>query len=109
MSPLYKPRQLDQQLNTGDATGRLLFHMLGAIAQFETELRAERQREGIEHAKARGVAFGRRKTLTPHQIAELQDRRQQGWPITALMTAYRISKATVYRYLSNTEAEGPPQ
>jgi DNA invertase Pin-like site-specific DNA recombinase len=98
---------LDQQLNTSDATGRLLFHMLGAIAQFETELRAERQREGIEHAKARGVAFGRRKTLTPQQIAELQDRRQQGWSISALMVAYRISKATVYRYLSRTESEVP--
>ncbi len=35
---------LDQQIDTGDATGRLLFHMFGAIAQFETELRAERQR-----------------------------------------------------------------
>src|ERR687893_711860 len=51
---------LDQQLNTGDATGRLLFHMLGAIAQFETELRADRQREGIAHAQARGTVFGRR-------------------------------------------------
>ncbi len=82
---------------------------LGAIAQFETELRAERQREGIEHAKARGVAFGRHKSLVPSQIAELQDRRRQGWTISALMAAYRISKATVYRYLSNTEAEVPPQ
>ena len=95
---------LDQQLNTSDATGRLLFHMLGAIAQFETELRAERQREGIEHAKARGVAFGRHATLTPVQMAELQDRRRQGWTISALMAAYRISKATVYRSLSRTEA-----
>ncbi len=98
---------LDQQLNTGDATGRLLFHMLGAIAQFETELRAERQREGIAHAKARGIVFGRRKTLTPSQIAELQERRQQDWRISALMTAYRISKATVYRYLNSPDTEVP--
>ena len=99
---------LDQHLNTSDATGRLLFHMLGAIAQFETELRAERQREGIQHAKARGVALGRHKSLTPLQIAELQDRRRQGWTINALMSAYRISKATVYRYLSGAEAEVTP-
>jgi len=39
---------LDQSIDTSDATGRLLFNMLGAIAQFETELRAERQREGIQ-------------------------------------------------------------
>ena len=38
---------LDQNINTSDATGRLLFNMLGAIAQFETEIRAERQMDGI--------------------------------------------------------------
>src|SRR5918997_2325360 len=58
---------LDQQLNTSDATGRLLFHMIGAIAQFETELRAERQIDGIQNAKARGVPFGRHKSLRPQQ------------------------------------------
>ena len=45
---------LDQHIDTSNATGRLLFHMLGAIAQFETELRAERQMDGITKAKARG-------------------------------------------------------
>jgi DNA invertase Pin-like site-specific DNA recombinase len=39
---------LDQHIHTNDATGRLLFHMLGAIAQFETELRAERQIDGLK-------------------------------------------------------------
>jgi DNA invertase Pin-like site-specific DNA recombinase len=97
---------LDQHIHTNDATGRLLFHMLGAIAQFETELRAERQIDGIERAKARGVRFGRHKCLTPQQIAELCDRRQQGILIGTLMYDYRISKATVYRYLSEV---GPIQ
>ena len=91
---------LDQQIDTNDATGRLLFHMLGAIAQFETELRAERQMDGIQNAKVHGVVFGRHKCLTWQQIAELQDRRRQGTLIRTLMCDYRISKATVYRYLS---------
>jgi len=43
---------LDQQINTNDATGRLLFNMLGAIAQFETEIRAERQMDGIKKQKS---------------------------------------------------------
>jgi DNA invertase Pin-like site-specific DNA recombinase len=90
---------LDQQIHTNDATGRLLFHMLGAIAQFETELRAERQMDGIQLAKARGVVFGRSKQLTPDQVAELQERRRQGVLIRTLMRDYHISKATVYRYL----------
>ena len=52
---------LDQNINTNSATGRLLFNMLGAIAQFETEIRAERQMDGIQKAKERGVHFGRKK------------------------------------------------
>jgi DNA invertase Pin-like site-specific DNA recombinase len=98
---------LDQQIDTNDATGRLLFHMLGAIAQFETELRAERQMDGIESAKARGVMFGRHKCLTQQQIVELQARRRQGTLIRTLMSDYRIAKATVYRYLS--EANPTPE
>ena len=90
---------IDQQIQTSDATGRLLFNMLGAIAQFETEIRAERQMDGIQKAKDRGVPFGRHKTLTPQQSAELQDRRAQGTTIRTLMHEYGISKATVYRYL----------
>ncbi len=91
---------LDQSINTADATGRLLFHMLAAIAQFETELRAERQYEGIQKAKRQGVKFGRAKRLSPAQIAELQTRRQQGVLIKTLMHDYQLSKASVYRYLN---------
>jgi DNA invertase Pin-like site-specific DNA recombinase len=68
---------LDQNINTGDATGRLLFNMLGAIAQFETEIRAERQLDGIQKAKERGVHFGRKRRLTKAQIVELQQRRRE--------------------------------
>jgi DNA invertase Pin-like site-specific DNA recombinase len=103
---------LDQQIDTNDATGRLLFHMLGAIAQFETELRAERQMEGIQNAKARGVLFGRHKSLTQQQIAELQERRRQGTLIQTLMRDYRVAKATAYRYLegvSPAQPEEPPE
>ena len=90
----------DQNLDTSAATGRLLFHMLGAIAQFETEIRAERQMEGILKAKQRGVKFGRHKTLMPTQIAELQQRREQGVQIKTLMADYRLSKSSVYHYLN---------
>lgn len=90
---------LDQNINTGDATGRLLFNMLGAIAQFETEIRAERQMEGIQKALARGVKFGAKKKLKKAEVAELQKKRSQGVLIKDLMAEYDLSKATVYRYL----------
>jgi DNA invertase Pin-like site-specific DNA recombinase len=95
---------LDQQIDTSDATGRLLFHMLGAIAQFETEIRAERQMDGIQKAKERGVHFGRKKTLTPAQVTELRHRRAHGDLIKTLMQDYDLSKASVYRYLGAHDA-----
>lgn len=90
---------LDQNINTSDATGRLLFNMLGAIAQFETEIRAERQMDGINKAKERGVAFGRKRKMTTQQIEELIERRKSGTLIKTLMADYNLSKASVYRYL----------
>lgn len=98
---------LDQNIDTNSATGRLLFNMLGTIAQFETEIRAERQREGIQKARERGVRFGKRKTLNPQQVAELQERRRQGVLIKTLMQEYGLSKTSIYRYLKEeTDAVG---
>ncbi len=95
---------LDQNIDTSDATGRLLFNMLGAIGQFETEIRAERQMDGIKKAKDRGVQFGKRPALTDEQILELREKRKQGTLIKDLMAHYSLSKATIYRYLAETEA-----
>ena len=95
---------LDQNIDTSDATGRLLFNMLGAIGQFETEIRAERQMDGIKKAKDRGVQFGKRPALTTEQIAELREKRVQGTLIKDLMAHYSLSKATIYRYLGTKDA-----
>lgn len=91
---------IDQNIDTGDATGRLLFNMLGAIAQFENEIRAERQMDGIHRAKARGVKFGAQQKLSDEQITELKKRRESGELVKHLIADYGISKATLYRYLS---------
>jgi len=96
---------IDQNINTGDATGRLLFNMLGAIAQFETEIRAERQMDGIAKAKKKGVQFGAQKKLTSEQIAELRRKRKNGILIKILMHEYKLSKASVYRYLEESKSD----
>lgn len=95
---------LDQHIDTSDATGRLVFHVLAAMAQFETELRGERQMEGIRKAKERGVHCGRTPQLLPQDILELQQRRKDGALIRDLMRHYRLSKASVYRYLGQSSA-----
>ena len=92
---------IDQNINTMDATGRLLFNMLGAINQFETEIRAERQIDGINKAKQKGVKFGAARKLTDSQVTELREKRKDGVLIKHLMAEYKLSKASVYRYLED--------
>lgn len=91
---------LDQQIDTSTPTGMLLFTMLGAIATFENDLRKDRQMQGIELAKRKGVKFGRRHALNSEQVQELRNKRAEGIKIVELMTQYNVSKASIYRALS---------
>lgn len=96
---------VDQNIDTSTATGRLLFNMLASIAQFEYELRAERQMDGILQAKSRGVKFGQQYKLKPSQAQEMKEKRRQGVLIKTLMKEYALSKATVYRYLARPDSD----
>ncbi|RZI45491.1 recombinase family protein [Candidatus Finniella inopinata] len=93
---------LDQDIDTSGSSGRLLFHMLSAIAQFETEIRKERQTEGIKKAKEKGVLFGRLNLLTEKQAEELVQKRQEGVLIKDLMAEYKLTKKTIYNYLERS-------
>lgn len=90
---------LDQNIDTSTPTGKLLFNMLASIAEFETEIRKERQLEGIEKAKAKGVQFGRKAKLTDTQIIEMKQKRENGMLIKDVMKEFGLSKASVYRLL----------
>ncbi len=91
---------LDQNIDTSTPTGKLLFNVLASIAEFETEIRKERQMEGIAKAKEKGVQFGRQAKLTADQLVELRRDREQGTKIADLMSRYSLSKASVYRLLA---------
>ena len=95
---------LDQSIDTSTPTGKLLFNMLASIAEFETEIRRERQMEGIAKAKEQGVRFGRKAKLTDRQIEMLWADRKSGIKIKDLMNRYELSKASVYRLLSDYES-----
>lgn len=88
---------LDQDINTTTPTGKLLFNVLSSIAEFETQIRKERQIEGINKAKLNGVAFGRKAKLTLEQIKQLQVDRKNGMLVKDLMKKYNISKSSFYR------------
>lgn len=91
---------LDQNIDTGTPAGKLMFTLLGAIAEFENDLRKERQADGIALARSRGVHLGRRAKLTDDQVEEMKALRQTGVKIRDLMAKFELSKASVYRLLS---------
>lgn len=89
---------VDQAIDTASPTGRLLFHMLAAIGEFERDLIKERAAEGIARAKAAGVRFGAKSKLSGEHLTALKTEFAN--PATnrkELARRYGISRATVYR------------
>ena len=86
---------LDQAIDTSTCTGRLMFNMLGAIAQFERELMLERQREGIAKAKAEGKYRGRAPTARA-KASEVRRLHGEGIGPTEIAKRLGISRASVY-------------
>ena len=96
---------LDQSIDTTTPAGRLTFHLLGAVAEFERDLIAERRNEGIAKAKEKGVKFGRREKLTPAQLEDLRARHRAGESRQDLMRDFEISKSTFYRLCNDGATE----
>ena len=98
-------RVIDQAINTGTPEGRLMFSLLGAFAQFENDIRAERQADGIAKAKQKGVSFGRKRALTEEQCSRIRILRQEEkFSVAQLAERFNVGPATVYRALQ-TPAE----
>jgi DNA invertase Pin-like site-specific DNA recombinase len=63
----------EQSVDTSTASGKAFFQMLGVFAEFETNIRRERQMEGIAKAKAKGVYKGRKRTIDANEVKRLKD------------------------------------
>ena len=94
-----KLQVIEQNIDTSTSTGKLMLSLLAVIAEFENDLRKERQSDGIALALQRGIKFGRQSSLTESQVNEMRTKRQYGTKIKDLMTEYQLSKASVYRLL----------
>ena len=81
----------------------LLLSVMGAFAEFERALIRERQREGIAIAKKRGAYRGRKKALSPEQVAALRQRAAAGDQKAALAREFGISRETLYQYLRTVD------
>lgn len=91
---------LDQGLDTSTSEGKLMFNLLGAFAEFEADIRAERQADGIALAKRKGVKFGRKKALTEAQEERIRKMRaEEHFSIEQLAERFGISRSSVYRAL----------
>lgn len=90
---------LDQKIDTATATGRAFLQMLGVFAEFETNLRKERQLAGIAAAKAKGKHLGRRSILTQDQKKQIRIKSKAGSNPTNLSKEYGVSRATIYGIL----------
>jgi DNA invertase Pin-like site-specific DNA recombinase len=86
----------EQRIDTSTAAGKAFLDMLGVFAEFETNLRRERQLEGIAKAKAAGAYKGRRRSIDAAKVRAL---KEQGLGPTKIAEQLKIGRASVYRVL----------
>ena len=92
----------EQSINTQTVEGKCFLDMLGVFAEFETNLRKERQLEGIAKAKVKGVYKGRKSTIDADMIREL---KESGLGASAIAKQMSIHRDSVYRVLKSKEIE----
>ena len=86
----------EQPIDTRTSAGKCFLDMLGVFGEFETNLRKERQMEGIAKAKEKGVYKGRKPSVDVARVRELND---SGMGASAIAKELGIGRASVYRAL----------
>jgi DNA invertase Pin-like site-specific DNA recombinase len=93
----------DPWADTTTPHGKLMITVLGGLAEFERHLIMARTNEGRERAKARGVRFGRKLKLTPHQRREALARREAGEALADIGRTFGVSHSTISRLKAENE------
>lgn len=91
----------EQPISTKDATSKCFLDMLGVFAELETNLRSERQLEGIARAKQKGVYTGRKSKIDVQKIKKL---KEEGLGASAIAKQLKIHRDSVYRLLREKAA-----
>jgi DNA invertase Pin-like site-specific DNA recombinase len=99
-------KSLTEQIDTTTSSGKLIFHIFGALAEFERELIRERTRAGLQAARARGRQGGRPRLLAGAKklamVQAMYDDKSN--TIADICQTLHISRATLYRYLKANRA-----
>jgi DNA invertase Pin-like site-specific DNA recombinase len=93
-------KSLTENIDTTTSGGKLIFHIFGALAEFERNLIRERTQAGLTAARARGKKGGRPKALTGKRLSIACDLNDKRHPITEICRTLKISKATFYRSIN---------
>jgi DNA invertase Pin-like site-specific DNA recombinase len=93
-------RSVTENIDTTSATGRLVLHLFGALAQFERSLLQERTKAGLAAARARGRKGGRKPLLSERQIRVVKGLHEGGdHSVSEIAALVHASRATIYRAL----------
>src|SRR5712692_1645392 len=97
---------LTESIDTTTPGGKLIFHLMGALAEFERDLIRERTNAGLAAARVRGRVGGRPRKLTTNGKVALARRMftDQSHSILEICATLGISRATLYRYVNETES-----
>lgn len=97
-------RSLTEAIDTTTPTGRLLFHVAGAFAEFERDLVRERTHAGLTAARARGRVGGRPTVMTPERVRQAQRMREDGQSIGAIAEVLGVGRSSVGRALVRAQS-----
>lgn len=97
---------LSMDLDTRTATGRLIFAIIAAMAQWERELIVERTVNGLAAARARGKTGGRKAVLSDSQVAEAMTRIQAGEKSAEVAADYGVTRQAIYRRAKTMRKDG---
>jgi len=90
---------LTEQIETGSAAGKLVFHVFAALAEFERGLIRERTQAGLAAARARGRTGGRKPKLDAKQIRQIKALlRDPNTSVAEVARDYGVSRTTIYKY-----------
>lgn len=103
-------KSLQENIDTTTSSGQLIFHIFGALAQFERELIRERTNAGLKAARIRGCMGGRPVQLNKQEIRKLKKHYDKGdLSVMEICKLFNITKPTLYRYLKSESHKSPKQ